>query len=83
MSKTIEKWKAASGYYDLLAAHSAALTERDALRAEVERLRTFVDTLRADGLDIDDPVTAPTWTGKIHAPDGRLLFDLATARESE
>lgn len=39
MSKTIEEWKAASGYDDLLAAHSAALTERDALRAEVERLR--------------------------------------------
>lgn len=144
---TINEWKAASGYDDLLAAHSAALTERDALRAEVERLKqsvaeraaalaaenegqraklaalagtglrlaktvmyveklkraaqslhrawrrerearllladahrlaAFVSALRADGLDIDDPDTAPTWTGKIHDAGGRLVFDLAT-----
>ena len=45
------------------------------------RLSAFVSSLRADGLDIDDPDTAPTWTGKIHAPDGALLFDLATVGE--
>ena len=50
-------------------------------RAELARLRAFVRQLRADGLDIDDPTTAPVWTGKIHAPDGRLLFDLATVGE--
>lgn len=51
--------------------------ERDAVRAECDALHTFVAALRADGLDIDDPDTAPVWTGKIHV-DGRLVFDLAT-----
>lgn len=47
-------------------------------RSELARLRAFVAALRSEGLDIDDPTTAPVWTGKIHAPDGRLLFDLST-----
>ena len=59
--------------------------DRKSLRSDardgiVTRLRAFVRQLQADGLDIDDPTTAPVWTGKIHDADGRLLFDLATAR---
>jgi chromosome segregation ATPase len=52
--------------------------QRDAL----DRLRAFVSSLRSDGLDIDDPDTAPVWTGKIHR-DGRLVFDLATVRTEQ
>lgn len=57
---------------------------RRAERAEesLARLWAFVSAVRADGLDIDDPATAPTWTGKIHV-GGRLVFDLATVGEPE
>lgn len=52
----------------------------ESLERDIARLRAFVASLRADGLDIDDPDTAPTWTGKIHA-NGRLVFDLAAVAE--
>lgn len=58
-----------------------AIEDAAEMRAENNRLRAFVAALRSDGLDIDDPDTAPHWTGKIHAPDGRLVFDLATVGE--
>ena len=76
------------GYGDR-AAIAQRLAEREAIeaalkRAEAERdaLRAFVAALRDDGLDIDDPTTAPVWTGKIHDTDGRLVFDLATVETS-
>lgn len=62
-----------------------ALAERDALRssltamtAERDRLRACLTKLRADGLDIDDLLAAPVWTGKVLDADGSVLFDLAT-----
>ena len=54
-----------------------AVEQWAAADSRCDALRAFVSALRADGLDIDDPTTAPVWTGKIHV-EGRLVFDLAT-----
>ena len=60
---------------DLLAAYRIASDHRDALLRGLE-------SMRRDGLDLDDLHTAPVWTGKVMV-GGRLVFDLATVAVPE
>jgi hypothetical protein len=55
---------------------SWSIRER-ALVEQRDALARGIAAMVADGLDIDDPGTAPVWTGKVLAKDGAVLFDLA------